>query len=182
MAVKLVVEPIYEADFESDSYGFRPKRNAHQALSEVRQCIVEGMNWVIDADVKAYLDVSSYCTPICCKAVKEARHRLRKLDSQAFSASVLDVNRVKLAALYTLQDGLTADAQSERGLEHRDVAGRRLIDKSRAELIRDANSPRSAGCELLADDEAVVQPAMNRRRGDAENFGGAIDGDHLSAW
>src|SRR5206468_2085123 len=33
MAVKLIVEPIFEADFESDSYGFRPKRNAHQALA-----------------------------------------------------------------------------------------------------------------------------------------------------
>lgn len=56
MAVKLVAEPIFEADFESDSYGFRPKRNAHQALTEVRQCIANGMGWVIDADVTAYFD------------------------------------------------------------------------------------------------------------------------------
>lgn len=56
MAVKLVVEPIFEADFESDSYGFRPQRNAHQALTEVRQCIADGMTWVIDADVTAYFD------------------------------------------------------------------------------------------------------------------------------
>ena len=56
MAVKLVVEPIFEADFEPDSYGFRPKRNAHQALTEVRQCIADGMGWVIDADVTAYFD------------------------------------------------------------------------------------------------------------------------------
>ena len=56
MAVKLVVEPIFEADFESDSYGFRPRRNAHQALTEVRRCIAEGMAWVIDADVTAYFD------------------------------------------------------------------------------------------------------------------------------
>ena len=56
MAAKLVVEPIFEADFESDSYGFRPKRNAHQALTEVRQCLSDGMGWVIDADVTAYFD------------------------------------------------------------------------------------------------------------------------------
>lgn len=56
MAVKLVVEPIFEADFESDSYGFRPRRNAHQALAAVRQCIADGMGWVIDADVTAYFD------------------------------------------------------------------------------------------------------------------------------
>ncbi len=56
MAVKLVVEPIFEADFEPDSYGFRPQRNAHQALTEVRQCIAGGMGWVIDADVTACFD------------------------------------------------------------------------------------------------------------------------------
>ena len=56
MATKLVVEPIFEADFETDSYGFRPQRNAHQALTEVRQCIADGMGWVIDADVTAYFD------------------------------------------------------------------------------------------------------------------------------
>jgi RNA-directed DNA polymerase len=56
MVVKLVLEPIFEADFESDSYGFRPGRSAHQALEAVRDSIVEGMCWVIDADVSQYFD------------------------------------------------------------------------------------------------------------------------------
>jgi RNA-directed DNA polymerase len=53
-AVKLVLEPLCEADFEPDSYGFRPKRAAHDALDAIRDALEEGMCWVIDADVTAY--------------------------------------------------------------------------------------------------------------------------------
>jgi len=55
-AAKLVLEPIFEADFEPDSYGFRPKRDAHQALAAVREALEQGMCWVIDADLSAYFD------------------------------------------------------------------------------------------------------------------------------
>src|SRR5436190_8926322 len=51
MAVKLVVEPIFEADFEPVSYGFRPKRNATQALEAVRAAVNRGHNHVVDADI-----------------------------------------------------------------------------------------------------------------------------------
>jgi len=55
-AVKRLLEPLFEADFEPDSYGFRPKRNAHQALDAIRAAVHDGMYWVIDADVQAYFD------------------------------------------------------------------------------------------------------------------------------
>ncbi|MGK4002233.1 group II intron reverse transcriptase/maturase [Sorangium sp. So ce1036] len=54
--LKLVLEPIFEADFEPDSYGFRPKRSAHQALRAMREALEQGMGWVIDADLSAYFD------------------------------------------------------------------------------------------------------------------------------
>jgi len=56
MAVKLVLEPIFEADFESDSYGFRPRRSAHLALEAVRESLTTGMGWAIDADLVQYFD------------------------------------------------------------------------------------------------------------------------------
>jgi RNA-directed DNA polymerase len=56
-AAKLVLEPIFEADFDPDSYGFRPKRSAHQALAAIRQALEQGMYWVIDADLSAYFDM-----------------------------------------------------------------------------------------------------------------------------
>jgi RNA-directed DNA polymerase len=55
-AAKLLLEPLFEANFEKDSYGFRPKRDAHQALDAVREALEGGMYWVIDADVSAYFD------------------------------------------------------------------------------------------------------------------------------
>jgi RNA-directed DNA polymerase len=56
MAVLLVIEPIFEADFEACSFGFRPKRNAHQALDQVCATLTAGRTQVYDADLASYFD------------------------------------------------------------------------------------------------------------------------------
>jgi RNA-directed DNA polymerase len=56
MAMKIVIEPIFEADFQDNSYGFRPKRNAHQAVDDVKNRLFEGRTEVIDADISKYFD------------------------------------------------------------------------------------------------------------------------------
>jgi len=56
MAVLLVIEPIFEADFEGCSFGFRPKRNAHQALDQVPAALTAGRCEVYDADLASYFD------------------------------------------------------------------------------------------------------------------------------
>jgi RNA-directed DNA polymerase len=55
-AAKLVVEPIFEADFRDCSYGFRPRRPAHQALATIRVAVNKGAMWVVDANVKSFFD------------------------------------------------------------------------------------------------------------------------------
>jgi RNA-directed DNA polymerase len=55
-ALKLILEPIFEADFQPGSYGYRPKRSAHQAVSKVDQAIVQGLTRIIDLDLPAYFD------------------------------------------------------------------------------------------------------------------------------
>jgi RNA-directed DNA polymerase len=55
-ALKLIVEPIFEADFHDGSYGYRPKRKAHEAVARVTKAIIEGKTQVIDLDVAAYFD------------------------------------------------------------------------------------------------------------------------------
>ena len=55
-ALKLIVEPIFEADFQPGSFGYRPKRSAHQALVRVADAIAQGKTGVIDIDLKAYFD------------------------------------------------------------------------------------------------------------------------------
>ena len=55
-ALKLILEPIFEADFQSGSYGYRPKRAAHEAVLRVDKAIVEGKTRIIDVDLRAYFD------------------------------------------------------------------------------------------------------------------------------
>src|SRR5450759_5093670 len=53
---KLVREPIFEADFSPNSFGFRPKRSAHGALDAIRKSASSGAHWVLDADIKSCFD------------------------------------------------------------------------------------------------------------------------------
>jgi RNA-directed DNA polymerase len=55
-ALKLILEPIFEADFQPGSYGYRPKRTAHEAINRVAQGIVETKTKIIDLDLRAYFD------------------------------------------------------------------------------------------------------------------------------
>ena len=55
-AVKLILEPIFEADFQEGSYGYRPKRTAHKAVNRVSEAIVKRKTCVIDVDLKSYFD------------------------------------------------------------------------------------------------------------------------------
>jgi RNA-directed DNA polymerase len=55
-ALLLILEPIFEADFQAGSYGYRPGRTAHDAVEQVRRAISEGKTRVIDLDLKAYFD------------------------------------------------------------------------------------------------------------------------------
>jgi RNA-directed DNA polymerase len=55
-AVKLILEPIFEADFHDSSFSYRPKRTAHQALDRVVHGLVRGLTQVIDIDLKSYFD------------------------------------------------------------------------------------------------------------------------------
>jgi RNA-directed DNA polymerase len=71
-AAKIVLEPVFEADFDPVSFGFRPKRSAQQALEAVRVGGNRGRVWVLDADIKACLDASSHCSFADCRALEQA--------------------------------------------------------------------------------------------------------------
>ena len=55
-AAKLILEPVFEADFSPTSFGFRPKRSAHDALEVIRRSANSGAHWVLDADIKSCFD------------------------------------------------------------------------------------------------------------------------------
>src|SRR3954451_1585380 len=98
-ALKLILEPIFEADFQPGSYGYRPKRTAHQAIARVAQAIVEEKTSIIDLDLKAYLDPASYC-PLVTEKIRLLFH---DSDSQALTSTLPYQHGFELATLYTLQ-------------------------------------------------------------------------------
>ena len=55
-ALKLILEPVFEADFQSGSYGYRPKRTAHDAIKRVAEAVVQRKTRVLDFDLRAYFD------------------------------------------------------------------------------------------------------------------------------
>ena len=77
--VTRVLEPLVEPHFHPDSYGYRPGRSALDAVGVARQRCWD-TDWVIDLDIKAFLDTATYCTPDSSHGWKKARLRVQHLD------------------------------------------------------------------------------------------------------
>jgi RNA-directed DNA polymerase len=89
-ACLLILEPIFEADFEECSYGFRPERNAHQALAEIRRHIEAGYQAVYDADLKSYFDSIPHERLLACVRMRVADRSVLKLIGMWLRAPVVE--------------------------------------------------------------------------------------------
>ena len=67
-SAKLVLEPIFEADFDPNAYGYRPKRSAQDAIRKVHKLLCDGYTEVVDADLSKYFDTIPHCELIQCVA------------------------------------------------------------------------------------------------------------------
>jgi len=79
MAVLLVIEPIFEADFRDSSFGFRPGKNAHGALDAIRQELAKGKRDVYDADLQGYFDTIPHAKLMACLEYRIADQKVLKL-------------------------------------------------------------------------------------------------------
>jgi RNA-directed DNA polymerase len=79
MATLLMLEPIFEADFEDCAYGFRPGRSAHQALEEIRGHVKAGYQAVYDADLKSYFDSIPHDKLLACVRMRVVDRSVLKL-------------------------------------------------------------------------------------------------------
>ena len=93
-AAKTVLEPIFEAQFRNSSYGFRPKRSAHQAMEQLRQAVNRGANWIVELDIEAFYDRIDH--ELLMKLVEKriCDRRVLKLLRQWLTAGVLDEGKV----------------------------------------------------------------------------------------
>lgn len=89
-ALAYVLEPIFERDFAEHSYGFRPGRNAPQAVARVQALLAQGQVWVVDADLKGYFDSIPQDKLLAAVAKKIADGRILRLLEKYLKQGVLE--------------------------------------------------------------------------------------------
>ncbi|ULO08218.1 group II intron reverse transcriptase/maturase [Paenibacillus sp. 19GGS1-52] len=106
MATKLVIEPIFEADFEEVSFGFRPKRSAKQALERIRKACNRKGNWVVDVDIQGYFDNINQEKLMKLVQMRINDRRILKLMRKWLQAGVMEEGTVRRSDLGTPQGGV----------------------------------------------------------------------------
>jgi len=93
MAVKLVIEPIFEADFCETSYGFRPKKSAHDAVEDVTYALNTGYTEVIDADLSKYFDTIPHSKLLAVVAERICDGEILRLIQMWLKAPIIEMDK-----------------------------------------------------------------------------------------
>jgi len=89
-ALRSVIEPIFEAEFATHSYGFRPKRGCKDALRRVTELLEAGYHWVVDADLKSYFDTIPHAELMACVQLRIADGRVLELIESFLKQGIME--------------------------------------------------------------------------------------------
>lgn len=106
MAAKIVLEPIFEADFRECSYGFRPKRSTTQALERLRVLAVQGYEWALEVDIERFFDTIDHARLMALMEQRICDRRTLKLIRKWLRAGVLEDGEIRKTEIGTPQGGV----------------------------------------------------------------------------
>jgi RNA-directed DNA polymerase len=201
-SLKLVLEPIFEADFQPCSYGFRPNRRAHDAVSEVQYLTTRSYEWVVEADIAACFD--EICHPALMDRVRRriSDKRVLTLIKAFLKAGILGEDAVRRnthtgtpqggilspllagVALSVLDEhfaALTGDYNSRRRRRHHGLANYRLI-RYADDFVVVISGTRQHAEDLLEEIAGILSPLGLRLAADKTRIVHITQGLDFLGW